>query len=69
MKTKKCKRCVEEKQLEEFDFSNKPKNYRKSFCRPCSLEIYNEWRTKNSEHSKQQRHEYYLKNKDKFNKK
>lgn len=60
METKVCKRCGREHPLEKYDFADKKRGYRKSYCRDCSLKIYNDWRYDNPEKDQEARKLYYL---------
>ena len=44
---KQCNRCGEHKELASYDWANKSKGYKKSYCRECSKEIYAQWKIDN----------------------
>lgn len=79
--TKQCARCGEQRSIDEYNFSNKPKNARKNLCRPCEkaknkesylqnresrIESTKEWRRNNPAKFQQYQQQY---NKEKYGRK
>ena len=59
IEVKQCKQCGEHKPIETFDWTNKAKGYRKSYCRECSIEKYKQWKIDNREKHDEWFEKYY----------
>lgn len=63
---KRCKDCGVEKDIQEFNITDKERGYRKSYCKECSYNRAVEWIEENTEQRKQYMNRYYAENPDKF---
>ncbi|MFC5596468.1 HNH endonuclease [Deinococcus cellulosilyticus] len=62
--SKQCRRCQEEKSLNEFSPNKKRRDGRQSYCRKCTREYMNKKNHENLEQTRQKHREYYQKNSD-----
>ena len=62
MRNKKCKKCEITHPIENFDWSHKAQGYYKSYCRICSLDIYQDWKALNKFRDDENRKQYYIDN-------
>lgn len=69
MKTKRCSKCGEEKDISEFRNNNRSKDKKDYFCKLCRRERDNNYRKNNKDKIKKTRKEYREKNKDKIKEK
>ena len=60
MKTRKCRKCKQAKDVAEFYSHNK------NICKPCMIKHVCQWQKMNKEHINQWRRKYYVKNKNKL---
>ena len=68
MEVKQCRKCGEHKEITSFDWTNKQKGYRKSYCRDCSIKIYTQWKIDNLERHNKWFEKYYNDNPERFGK-
>lgn len=62
METKVCKKCNRTHPLESYDWSNKAKGWKKSYCRECSKGVYLDWKLDNPAKHYDWQKKYYKKN-------
>ncbi|HEC64039.1 hypothetical protein LCGC14_0717050 [marine sediment metagenome] len=67
MEFKVCTKCGKEKNVEEFGWQNKFKDYRQSWCKICIKEYTKQWHKDNSEYYKEYQKQYQKANPDKIN--
>ena len=68
MESKVCKRCGKTHPIEFYDWTNKQKGYRKTYCRDCSKEIYKQWKLDNKAKHDEWFDKYYNDNPEMFGK-
>lgn len=68
MATKVCKKCGKEHPLEFYDWANKAKGWRKSYCKSCSVKIYADWKLDNEKQHEAWFKKYYKNNPEMFGK-
>lgn len=68
MEVKQCRKCGEHKEITSYDWSNKSRGYRKSYCRTCCIEKYSQWKKDNLEKHNEWFEKYYNDNPERFGK-
>lgn len=66
MSTKVCKKCHIEQPLENYDWADKPRGYKKSYCRECSMNIYADWKLAKPNKHMDWLEKYYSLNPEKY---
>lgn len=65
MRGKVCKRCLEEKSLNEFSWNDSIQKYKKSYCKPCTSKNQSEYRFRNITKRREQEKQWRQNVKDK----
>lgn len=67
IEVKQCKSCGKHKPIETYDWSDRKKGYKKSYCRECCIKINMDWKTLNKEGKwREWFDKYYSENPDKY---
>lgn len=62
METKQCRKCGEHKPIETYDWSDRKRGYKKTYCRECSVKTYYKWKIDNRAKHDAWFEEYYKNN-------